>query len=167
MVVRVMLLSLLMSGCTNAVVAGGPFPGDPKNFSYELGGTKVELKDGRHEVKTGSGVDDFLATDLTEARLDADFDGDDSTDCAVVITHDQDKTKVHYLAILLNKPLGISAITYELGRNVLVQNLAPHPKGGLLVKMLGRDEGAPEDVPPALPIEKRLAVKDGAIVPAK
>ncbi len=156
------LLALLVASCSGAPpVVGGPFPGDPKNLTYELDGTPVTLKDGMHEVKTGAGPDDIVATDLTQARSDADFDGDGSTDCAVVVTKDDGALKVHYLAVITNAG---RVTTVRLGKNVLVDRLSPHPKGGVLVKMLGRDDGVPEDTPPTLTMEKRFVLKGGALV---
>jgi hypothetical protein len=146
-------------------VTGGPFQGDPANFTYELDGKPVSLKNGMHEVKTGNGVDDVVATDLTGARSDADFDGDGTTDAAVVITQDEGPMKVHYLAVLVGG--GSKALTARLGKNVLVERLSPHPKGGVLVTMLGRDDGVPEDTPPKLPIEHRFVIQGGALAPAK
>ena len=156
------VLALLVVSCGGAPpVVGGPFPGDPKNLTYELDGTPVTLKDGMNEVKTGGGADDVVATDLTQARSDADFDGDGSTDCAVVLTKDDGPLKVHYLAVITN---GGKVTTVRLGKNVLVDRLSPHPKGGVLVKMLGRDDGVPEDTPPTLTLEKRYQLKGGALV---
>jgi hypothetical protein len=145
-------------------VVGGPFPGDPANATYELDGTSVTLEKGMHEVKTGSGVDDVVATDLTQVRSDADFDGDGSTDCAVVVTRDDGPLKVHYLAVITNAG---KITTLRLGKNVLVDRLSPHPKGGVAVKMLGRDDGVPEDMPPTITIEKRFELKNGALAEAR
>lgn len=129
-----------------------------------LDGTSVTLKNGMHEVKTGSGADDVVATDLTQVRSDADFDGDGSTDCAVVVTKDDGPLKVHYLAVITNAG---KVTTARLGKNVLVDRLSPHPKGGVHVKMLGRDDGVPEDTPPTITIEKRFELKGGALSASK
>jgi len=159
------VVSLLSAACSSSVVKGGPFTGDPANHEYDLDGTKVTLKGGTHTVKTGEGVDDFTATDLTQARLDADYDNDESTDTAVVVTRDAGAVKDHYLAFILANG---STKVQKLGTNVLVENLALDPKtNGLIVKMLSRDEGVPNDQPPTLPVEKRFRIKDGAIVAGK
>jgi len=159
-------LPLFVCACSgSAVVKGGPFTGDPANYTYDLEGTEVTLKAGAHEVKTGTGVDDVVATDLTQARLDADYDGDEATDCAVVVTRDSGPLKVHYLVLIL---AGGGSKTVTLGTNVLVENLALDPKtGGIVVKMLSRDEGVANDTPPTLPVEKRFRIKDGALVAGK
>jgi hypothetical protein len=159
-------VSLLLLACSGSgVVKGGPFTGDPANHEYDLDGTKVTLKAGSFTVKTGEGVDDFTATDLTQARLDADYDKDQATDTAVVITRDAGAVKDHYLAFILAS--GATRVQ-KLGTNVLVENLALDPKtNGLIVKMLSRDEGVPADQPPTLPVEKRFRIKDGAIVAGK
>jgi hypothetical protein len=155
------LLAVLLTACGGAPpVVGGPFPGDPKNLTYELDGTPVTLQNGMHEAKTGAGPDDVVATDLTQARSDADFDGDGSTDCAVVLTKDDGPLKVHDLAVITNAG---KVSTVRLGKNVLVDRLSPHPKGGVLVKMLGRDDGVPEDTPPTITMEKRFQLKGGAL----
>lgn len=159
------LLLLAVCACGGApAVVGGPFPGDPANATYELEGESVTLKNGMHEVKTGTGVDDVVATDLTQVRSDADFDGDGSTDCAVVVTKDDGPLKVHYLAVITNAG---KVTTARLGKNVLVDRLSPHPKGGVHVKMLGRDDGVPEDAPPTITIEKRFELKSGALAESK
>ena len=158
-----LLLGLFACGGAPAVV-GGPFPGDPANATYDLDGTSVTLDKGMHEVKTGSGVDDVIATDLTQVRSDADFDGDGSTDCAVVVTRDDGPLKLHYLAVITNAG---KVSTVRLGKNVLVDKLSPHPKGGVSVKMLGRDDGVPEDMPPTITIEKRFELKNGSLAQAK
>ncbi len=159
-------VSLLVVGCSGSgAVKGGPFTGDPANHEYELEGTKVTLKAGTHQLKTGDGADDFTATDLTQARLDADYDNDESTDTAVVITRDAGTVKDHYLAFIFASG---STKVQKLGTNVLVENLALDAKtNGLIVKMLSRDEGVPTDQPPTLPVEKRFRIKDGAIVAGK
>jgi hypothetical protein len=160
-----LVLFLALSSCGGApAVVGGPFPGDPANATYDLEGTPVTLKNGMHEVKTGSGVDDVVATDLTQVRSDADFDGDGSTDCAVVVTKDDGPLKVHYLAVITNAG---KVTTARLGKNVLVDRLSPHPKGGVLVKMLGRDDGVPEDTPPTVSVERRFELKGGALAESK
>lgn len=160
---RVSFAALLCVGCTgSSVVAGGPFTGDPSSATYALEGKDVTLKNGMFEEKTGAGVDDVIATDLTQNRLDADFTGDDATDCAVVITRDDGKLKVHYLAVI---PSGATkAMTIPLGKNVLVKNLELDPKGNIVVRMLGRDEGVPEDAPPTIVQAKSFTVKEGALV---
>ncbi len=160
-----LLLPLVLASCGGGPpVVGGPFPGDPRNFTYDLEGTSVTLKDGAHEARTGAGPDDLIATDLTGTRSDADFDGDGSTDCSVVVTRDDGPLKVHYLVVITHAG---SATVARLGKNVLVERLSPHPKGGVLVKMLGRDEGVPEDTPPSVPWERRYELKGGALVPSK
>jgi hypothetical protein len=156
---------LLAAACGGGqTVVGGPFPGDPANLTYELDGQAVTLKNGMHEVKTGSGVDDLIATDLTGLRSDADFDGDASTDCAVVVTKDDGPLKVHYLAVITNAG---KVTTARLGKNVLVEKLAPHAKGGVAVKMLTRDEDVAEDLPPTVSVDRRYELKGGALVESK
>lgn len=157
------VLALLSIGCSaSPMVTGGPFQGDPASATYPLDGKDVTLKGGMFEEKTGEGVDDVIATDLTQNRLDADFTGDDATDCAVVVTRDDGKLKVHYLAVI---PSGASkAMTIALGKNVLVKNLELDPKGNIVVRMLGRDEGVPDETPPTIVQAKSFAVKDGALV---
>ncbi|MBL8741506.1 MAG: hypothetical protein JNK04_10445 [Myxococcales bacterium] len=159
-------VSLVVVACSGSgAVKGGPFTGDPANHEYDLDGTKVTLKAGTHQVKTGEGVDDFTATDLTQARLDADYDNDESTDTAVVLTRDAGTVKDHYLAFILANG---STKVQKLGTNVLVENLSLDAKtNGLIVKMLSRDDGVPTDQPPTLPVEKRFRIKDGAIVTGK
>ena len=160
-----LLVLSVAGGCAGGpAVVGGPFPLDPANLTYPLDGENIELKNGTHEVKTGEGADDFVRTDLTKARSDADFDGDSATDSAVVVTKDDGKLAVHYLAVITN---GGKVTTISLGKNVLVQELAPHPKGGIEVKLLGRDDGTPEDAPPTLPLTKRYELKAGALVASK
>lgn len=145
-------------------VVGGPFPLDPANLTYNLDGQAITLANGTHEAKTGAGADDFVRTDLTKARSDADFDGDSATDSAVVVTKDDGKLAVHYLAIITNAG---KVTTITLGKNVLVKELAPHPKGGVEVTMLGRDDGVPEDTPPTVTQTKRFELKAGALVASK
>ncbi|NUO51163.1 MAG: hypothetical protein HOV80_20080 [Polyangiaceae bacterium] len=165
MVRPILFLALSVAGCAGGpTVVGGPFPLDPANMTYPLDGENVELKNGTHEVKTGESADDFVRTDLTKARSDADFDGDSATDSAVVVTKDDGKLAVHYLAVITNAG---KVTTITLGKNVLVQELAPHPKGGIEVKLLGRDDGVPEDTPPTLPLTKRYELKAGALVLSK
>lgn len=155
-------LPLAVLACSGSAVKGGPFTGDPANFSYELDGTKVTLKAGMFEERTGDKPDDVIATDLTGNRLDADFDGDSSTDCAVVVTRDDGPIKVHYLAVIPNG--SSSAMTLALGRNVLVKNLEPDPKGGLVVTLLTRPKDVPEGDAPTVEVKQTFAVKDGKLV---
>lgn len=159
------VVSAPLFGCSGSShVKGGPFTGDPSSATYDLDGTSVTLKSGTFEEKTGDKPDDVVATDLTGSRLDADFDGDETTDCAVVVTRDNGTLKVHYLAIL---PGGATeAITTPLGTNVLVQNLEPDPKGGVIVTMLGRDEGVSNDAPPTVTVKRSYALKEGKLVPS-
>lgn len=160
---RLSLAAIFCAGCSSSsVVTGGPFTGDPASATYDLDGKAVTLKNGMFEEKTGEGVDDVLATDLTQNRLDADFTGDDATDCAVVVTRDDGKLKVHYLAVIPNG--ATKAMTIALGKNVLVKNLELDPKGNIVVRMLGRDEGVPDDAPPTIIQAKSFAVKEGALV---
>ncbi len=152
-------------GCAGgAPVVGGPFPGNAASETYLLGGTKVTLKDGTFVEKTGDGPDDLVATDLTGTKLDADLDGDGSTDQAVVLTRDEGPLKMHYLAVLSNKgPGSIQIATLPLGQNVLVEELRLAPKSGLFVKLLKHDEGSPLDAPPTLRVTERYVVKAGHI----
>lgn len=158
-------VALALVGCAGAApIKGGPFTGDPAAATYEVGGKAVTLEKGTFREKTGEGADDFIDTDLTGARLDADFDGDDATDCAVVVTRDDGPLKVHYLAVLRGGTT--KAMTLSLGKNVLVQKLELDPKtSGIVVQMLDHDEGVPVDTPPTIQHTKRFAVKNGAIVP--
>ncbi len=158
-------LTVALAGCAGAApIKGGPFAGDPAAATYEVGGKAVTLEKGTFREKTGSGADDFTDTDLTGARLDADFDADDATDCAVVVTRDDGPLKVHYLAVLRGGTT--KAITLSLGKNVLVQKLELDPQtNGIIVDMLDHDEGVPVDTPPTIQHKKRFVVKNGAIVP--
>lgn len=165
----VALVATCLAACSGGgAVKGGPFTGDPANASYELDGNSVTLASGAFEEKTGTGVDDLIATDLTGAQLDADFDDDGVTDRAVVITRDDGPLKVHYLAVVL---AGGPSNTLALGKNVLVQKLSLDPKGnGIVVDLLSRDDGVPADAAPTLEVKRRYAVKDGKLVdvtPAK
>ena len=153
--------AFLVGGCASAApIVGGPFQGDPQNHTYDLGGTSVTLVKGMHEQRTGEGVDDVIQTDLTQVRADADFDGDGATDAAVVVTRDEGTLKGHYLAVLLG---GGQTLTLKLGKNVLVQRLALHPKGGIQVDMLGREEGGSEEEPPGLEQSLRVEIKGGKL----
>ncbi len=159
------LLGLLSACGGPAAIIGGPFPGDPENFSYDLEGTKVTLQKGTNEVRTGDKPDDLIATDLTGHRLDADLDGDKSTDRAVVLTRDDGTLKLHYLVVLRN-PGGdvVATEAVRLGKNVLVEKLELDPKGkGFIVELLGRDEEAPEDLPPSIRLTRRFQVLDGKL----
>lgn len=156
-------LTLGLAACAaSKPVKGGPFTGDPANFTYTLDGVQVTLKAGMFEQRTGDKPDDVIATDLTGNRLDADFDGDVATDCAVVLTRDDGPIKVHYLALIPNG--STTAVTVALGRNVLVQNLAPDNKGGLIVTMLTRPKDAPESDAPTVEVKRTYALKDGKLV---
>lgn len=146
-----------------AAVTGGPFTGDPANATYELDGKSVTLKNGAFEERTGSGVDDFIATDLTGARLDADFDGDATTDCAVVVTRDDGPLKVHYLAVMRGGSTDTQSIA--LGKNVLVKSIDLDPKGGLVVKLLTHPKDAPVDEEPTVETLKHFAVTNGKLAP--
>lgn len=166
----VTLALLGLFGCgAKAPIIGGPFPGDPENFTYDLDGTSVTLQKGMHEVRTGDKPDDLIATDLTGFRLDADLDGDDSTDRAVVLTRDEGTLKAHFLVVLRNVGGDVVATkAVRLGKNVLVEQLelSPDkaaPKGAFIVRMKDREEGAPEDTPPTIDAVKKFRVKDGAI----
>lgn len=171
-------LSSALAGCGGgAAIVGGPFPGDPANFAYELGGAKVELKNGQAtealpakpdaENPLNSHADDHLDTDLTGVRFDGDFDGDASTDCAVVITRDAGPVKAHYLAVIQNLAGGLKATTLELGKNVLVKGITGDAKSGLAVRVLVRPEDAPEDTPPTVEATKKFKLKDGKLVSSK
>lgn len=171
-------LSSALAGCGGgAAVVGGPFPGDPANFAYELGGAKVELKNGQAteqlaakpdaENPLNSHADDHLDTDLTGVRFDGDFDGDASTDCAVVITRDAGPVKAHYLAVIQNLAGGLKATTIELGKNVLVKGITANPKGGVVVRLLTRDEKLPEDTAPTVEATQKYKIKDGKLVSSK
>ena len=82
-----LFLALSVAGCAGGpAIVGGPFPLDPENMTYPLDGENVELKNGTHEVKTGESADDFVRTDLTKARSDADFDGDSATACRASVS---------------------------------------------------------------------------------
>ncbi|NUP07416.1 MAG: hypothetical protein HOW73_15305 [Polyangiaceae bacterium] len=151
------------AGCSGpSHVKGGPFTGDPANFTYDLDGKEVTLKSGAAEERTGDKPDDVIATDLTGARIDADFDGDDGTDCAVVVTRDAGPLKVHYLAVIRGG--SSDAMTVSLGKNVLVKNLAPDPKGGVIVTMLVHDKDVPEADPPTVEVKKVFSIKTGKLV---
>lgn len=163
-----------VGGCGGgAPIVGGPFPGDPANFSYELDGKSVELKAGQAteslppkpdaENPLGSHADDHLDTDLTGVRYDGDFDGDASTDCAVVLTRDDGPVKAHYLAVIRNLGEGLRATTTLLGKNVLVKGITGDAKSGLAVRMLVRPEGTPEDTPPSVEVTKKFKLKDGQL----
>lgn len=144
---------------------GGPFPGDVANFDYVLDGHTISLKQGTYVEKTGAGVDDFIATDLTNARLDADFDGDEATDAAVVVTHDEGPLKVHYLVVILQRADGHHAQTsVALGKNVLVENLANGANRSIEVTYLGHEEGVPEDAAPTTKMVKSFKIADGKLV---
>lgn len=111
-------------------VTGLPFEGDPANLRYELGGVSVQLVNGAHEERTGEGADDFIATDLTKAGLDADFDGDGHTDRVVVLTRDEGYDKNHYVAVVLDDAGTLMPTnTLLLGKNVLVERIDLHAKG--------------------------------------
>ena len=164
--------SLIACGA-KAPIIGGPFPGDPENFTYDLEGTAVTLQKGMHEVKTGDKPDDLIATDLTGFRLDADLDGDASTDRAVVLTRDEGTLKAHFLVVIRN-PGGdvVATKALRLGKNVLVEKLElatekGGPPGTFVVRMKGRDEDTPEDTPPTVDVAKKFRVKDGSIEPVK
>lgn len=153
-------------------IVGGPFPGDPENFTYDLEGTSVTLAKGMHEVKTGEGPDDLVATDLTGFRLDADLDGDESTDRAVVLTRDEGTMKAHFLVVLRNTGDVVATKAVRLGKNVLVEGLELStekgaPKGAFVVRMKDRDADTPEDTPPTVSVAKKFRVKDGSIEPLK
>ena len=155
-----------------APIVGGPFPGDPENFTYDLEGTSVTLQKGMHEVKTGDKPDDLIATDLTGFRLDADLDGDESTDRAVVLTRDEGTLKAHFLVVLRNTGDLVATKAVRLGKNVLVEKLElatekGAPPGTFVVRMKGRDEDTPEDTPPTVDIAKKFRIKDGSIEPVK
>lgn len=159
-------LSSLACGGAKAVV-GGPFPGNAANATYQLGDAKVTLANGSFVQKTGDGPDDLIATDLTGAKLDADLDGDGSTDEAVVLTRDDGPLKMHYLAVLRNRPEGIAILTLPLGLNVLVEGLRLSPKGGLDVALLKHEENTPMDAPPTLRVTERYVVNGDHLEKAK
>jgi hypothetical protein len=162
------LATVLAVGCAGAApVVGGPFPGNAAAETYQLGAAKVTLKDGTFVEKTGSGPDDLIATDLTGSKLDADLDGDGSTDEAVVLTRDEGELKMHYLAVLSNKAGGIEVTTLPLGMNVLVEELRLAPKGGLFVKLLKHEEGSLLDTPPSLRVTEHYVMNAGHLEKAK
>jgi hypothetical protein len=169
MTLRLLPLFALACACASQKpVVGGPFPGDPENFTYDLEGTSVTLAKGTFEQRTGSGPDDLIATDLTGHRLDADLDGDESTDRAVVLTRDEGALKAHFLVVLRNPGGPVEATpALRLGVNVLVERVELDPKGGaFVVSFKGRDEGVAADTPPTVDMQKRFTVKDGKIVEA-
>lgn len=157
-------LALALAACApSAVVRGGPFKGDPASATYDLEGTEITLANGTFEEKTGDKPDDVIATDLTGTRLDADFDGDETTDCAVVVTRDQGPLKVHYLAVI---PGGSSdAFALPVGTNVLVESLELGPQGSIVVTYLGHEEGVPVDAPPTTTMKKSYKVDGKRLVP--
>ncbi len=167
------LTPLVLVACAaNPVIVGGPFPGDPENFTYDLEGTSVTLQKGTHEVKTGDKPDDLIATDLTGFRLDADLDGDESTDRAVVLTRDEGTMKAHYLVVLRNTGSVVATKAVRLGKNVLVEQIELStekgaPKGTFVVRMKDRDADTPEDTPPTVDVAKKFRVKDGVIESVK
>lgn len=165
-----LLLSLTvgLAACGGGkAIVGGPFPGDPAELAYELEGTSIKLTKGMHEVRTGAGVDDVVATDLTGARLDADFDGDGATDCAVVLTRDEGPVKGHYLAVIVNPGGELRVLTAKLGQNVLVEGLGPGQPDGVVVALLGRDDGVPVEQAPTVARKVRFVVKEGKLAAAK
>lgn len=147
-------LAGLLVGCGAArPVTGLPFKGDPSNLRYELGGVAVQLVNGAHEERTGDGADDFIATDLTKAGLDADFDGDGHTDRVVVLTRDEGYDKNHYVAVVLDDAgTLVPTNTLLLGKNVLVERIDLHDKGfvvSLTVPVATPAAAAPSEAAPS------------------
>jgi hypothetical protein len=106
-------------------------------------------------------------TDLSEASFDADFDGDGSTDRAVVLTRDEGPVKAHYLAVLRNTGSSVEPVTVLLGKNVLVEGLSGNAKEGVIVRLLTRAEGQSEDEAPTVPQVRAFRVDGGKLNGAK
>jgi hypothetical protein len=151
-------LAAVLGACgASRPVTGLPFKGDPANLRYELGGVAVQLVNGAHQERTGEGADDFIATDLTQAGLDADFDGDGHTDRVVVLTRDEGYDKNHYVAVVLDDAgTLVPTNSILLGKNVLVERIDLHAKGFVVSLTV------PTAAPAAAPAVARAAPSDTA-----